>query len=67
LFARSSPSSSDLAQKKLRLSEIRYAIDNKTNIDALLHAGEPPRIRSDKTTSLPAAVVKQVQEEYVFS
>ncbi|WIA29181.1 hypothetical protein OEZ86_011692 [Tetradesmus obliquus] len=71
LFERATASSSDLAQKKLKLSETRYAIDNKSNADALLYAGDPPRIRSgirsDKTTSLPAAVVKHVQEEYVFS
>lgn len=53
LFERATASSSDLAQKKLKLSETRYAIDNKSNADALLYAGDPPRIRSDKTTSLP--------------
>ncbi|WIA23275.1 hypothetical protein OEZ85_000045 [Tetradesmus obliquus] len=67
LFERATASSSDLAQKKLKLSETRYAIDNMSNADALLYAGDPPRIRSGQTTSLPAAVVKHVQEEYVFS
>jgi hypothetical protein len=55
-----------LNQKRLLLSGKSYAIDATSHPDALLYMGEAPRIRSDNTTSIPAAVVEAVRKEYVF-
>ncbi|KAF6251599.1 hypothetical protein COO60DRAFT_1675174 [Scenedesmus sp. NREL 46B-D3] len=55
-----------LSQKGLKLSPKSQAIDN-TYSDAVLYAGDAPRIRSDGTNSLPAKVVAEVKAEYVFT
>lgn len=56
-----------IADKRLKLSDASVALDGKSHADALLYAGEAPRVRSDGTMSLASDVLATVREEYVFT
>lgn len=66
-----------LSDKRLRLSDASVALDGGSHVDALLYAGEAPRVRSDgngaerrsagQTMSLASDVLATVRKEYVFS
>ena len=56
-----------LGQKRLVVGSKSVPIDAKAHKDAVLYVGDPPRVRSDGSTSLPKSVVDEVTKEYVFS
>lgn len=56
-----------LEQKRLKADGKSHPLDAKAHKDAVLYVGDPPRVRSDGTTSLPKRVVDAVKKEYVYS
>ena len=66
LYEASGPSRA-LSQKKLILGSKSYNLVGRTHKDALLYTSDPPRVRSDGSSSLGKAVVDAVTREYVFS